>query len=737
MAILKNVWTVADARQQHYLTREDFYVALRLIALAQNGLPPTREKLVETAAAPMPYARFQNVPVQPPPPPPSSSGAPSPVLGGADPYAMSAEDRGRYLNHFAPCDTNGDGFVEGPQAVDLFSRSGLDRAVLGKVWELSDADKDSRLSPNEFAVAMHLIVCISKRGLPVPPRLPGSLASVLGVVGGGGSGVSTPVSVGSPAMPSSPHMPTRPPLAHQQHSPGSVGGAKPPINVGMAPPSPSLHDTSMSALASTSNSSSPSILPRAPTLSSSIGASSSSKPPTPGPVGGGGSGPSSSELSGMASEMQDLAQKLKAEKISLNATVEGNASDVKRTTETLAKALQEVTALQAELASLRKAAATADEENRQALQNLGAARKHRELLLIEVDKARQEVERLHAAKASLAEELGSLKLDAAAVQAGGEGLSALAADHQAETATNQSEVGLLQSLLSSLAASKSALASDVAGLQTQVGAAKEGLVQDQAALDSKKTELAQARKDRDATTAERHTALLRLASGELTSPSSLSISTTSTSAKSAPLTPPVKPASPVKMSTSPSSTAAPVSAAKPPAATKSAFGFDEEDDAFASKTGSGSGSFSAPAPAVKPASPVGPAKPIRSPSPRPQEVPTNGGGVPAPTITTAASSGDEFDFPAPEEGGVDDAFPAPEQAFGAPKPPTPASTTGAAAVHAPSTSGGDPFASDPFGFPEDNAFGAPVAGEGTAPTTAAAPKGSGFDDFDTSAFDKF
>jgi len=32
--------------------------------------------------------------------------------------------------------------------------------ILGKVWELSDVDKDTRLNPVEFAIAMHLIVCI-------------------------------------------------------------------------------------------------------------------------------------------------------------------------------------------------------------------------------------------------------------------------------------------------------------------------------------------------------------------------------------------------------------------------------------------------------------------------------------------------------------------------------------------------------------------------------------------------
>eukprot|EP00624_Nannochloropsis_granulata_P007574 evm.model.NODE_8501_length_17168_cov_60.054344.1 len=268
VGILKNVWTVADARQQHYLTREDFYVALRLIAMAQNNIPPTREKLHETAAIQLPYARFQNVPPPPastPPPPPSPPQALlSPSRSGQDPYAMSGEDRARYLNHFAPYDTNGDGFVEGPQAVELFSRSGLDRQALGKQTNISSSSSSSSSNSND--------------------------------------------------------------------------------------------------------------------------------------------------LTGVVNDTQALAQKLKAEKISLSATLDSNLADGKRTQAALVKALGEVTSLQGELAALRQAAAAADEEQQQALQNLGGARKQREMLLMEVEKMRGEVERLQQRERDLSEELAGLRV---------------------------------------------------------------------------------------------------------------------------------------------------------------------------------------------------------------------------------------------------------------------------------------------------------------------------------------
>lgn len=41
-----------------------------------------------------------------------------------------------------------------------------------EIWNLADRSQDGRLNADEFSVAMHLIVCISKRGLPLPASLP-------------------------------------------------------------------------------------------------------------------------------------------------------------------------------------------------------------------------------------------------------------------------------------------------------------------------------------------------------------------------------------------------------------------------------------------------------------------------------------------------------------------------------------------------------------------------------------
>jgi hypothetical protein len=70
-------------------------------------------------------------------------------------WALSKDEKRRFLETFATCNT--DGFVDGPVAVQLFTTSGLPREELASIWALSDMDRDRKLSQQEFCIAMHLI----------------------------------------------------------------------------------------------------------------------------------------------------------------------------------------------------------------------------------------------------------------------------------------------------------------------------------------------------------------------------------------------------------------------------------------------------------------------------------------------------------------------------------------------------------------------------------------------------
>ncbi|CAM9755171.1 unnamed protein product, partial [Hapterophycus canaliculatus] len=64
-------------------------------------------------------------------------------------------------------------------AAAILAKSGLGKKELGRLWALSDADRDGSLSRLEFSVAMHLACCSAKKGLPLPRALPESLAALL------------------------------------------------------------------------------------------------------------------------------------------------------------------------------------------------------------------------------------------------------------------------------------------------------------------------------------------------------------------------------------------------------------------------------------------------------------------------------------------------------------------------------------------------------------------------------
>jgi hypothetical protein len=209
--LLKNIWNMADQNPKtNTLDRSKFFVAVRLIQLFQNGqkaqgpnLAAANESVVMrppyfegvTGVSVQPYPPPGSAPAAPPtptnsnsmtnnmsmsmrnmgpPPTPSNYNNNQSILATQDPYTMQPVEQGRYENLF-PQYQQPDGFVYGKEAVELFSKSGLAKEVLRDIWNMVDNPVDNRLSKLEFAIAMHLIVCISKKNLPMPPMLPTSL----------------------------------------------------------------------------------------------------------------------------------------------------------------------------------------------------------------------------------------------------------------------------------------------------------------------------------------------------------------------------------------------------------------------------------------------------------------------------------------------------------------------------------------------------------------------------------
>jgi len=324
------------------------------VALSAGSPPPPAPLLTSAPTSPDGLRRSQlstssqqglisspeQQPKQPMPPAP----VPSARALTQDPYLMLPGEQVRYESHFPQYEK--DGFVYGKEAVDLFSKSGLAKEVLRDIWNLVDNPVDNRLSRLEFAIAMHLIVCISKKNLPLPPVLPPSLLALKAKAGNAAS-ASVPAGQdpgpeqGQMTLPS-PTTSLQPVQAPQMAGPPSLpsgapalrsslnGGSK--MNVGMLQPSAisdafeGMHKRSPSADSV-----------RTPPLNNTTG--SRTRP-----------GSSSQEE---LEKVRSVLQRLQAENISLKAQLGQFSDEEKQVRDETARTVHEIGNLSQELTSLR------------------------------------------------------------------------------------------------------------------------------------------------------------------------------------------------------------------------------------------------------------------------------------------------------------------------------------------------------------------------------------------------
>ncbi|XP_078280081.1 epidermal growth factor receptor substrate 15-like 1 isoform X8 [Rhinoraja longicauda] len=158
--ILGKIWDVADPEGKGYLDKQGFYVALRLVACAQNGHDVRLSSLNVTL------------------PPPKFHDSNSPLLIVPSPssdmhWAVRPEEKAKFDGIFESLSPS-NGLLSGDKVKPVLINSNLPLDVLGRVWDLSDVDKDGHLDRDEFAVAMHLVYRALEKE-PVPPALPSTL----------------------------------------------------------------------------------------------------------------------------------------------------------------------------------------------------------------------------------------------------------------------------------------------------------------------------------------------------------------------------------------------------------------------------------------------------------------------------------------------------------------------------------------------------------------------------------
>ncbi|XP_057697064.1 epidermal growth factor receptor substrate 15 isoform X2 [Corythoichthys intestinalis] len=153
--ILGKIWDLSDSERKGSLNKQQFFIALRLVACAQNGLEVALKSL--------------NVAVPPP-----KFDTSSPLLAGGLttelPWVVKPEEKLKFDAIFDSLGPVG-GMLTGDKVKPVLLNSKLPVDILGRVWELSDIDRDGTLDKDEFSVAMYLVYR-ALEGENVPMSLP-------------------------------------------------------------------------------------------------------------------------------------------------------------------------------------------------------------------------------------------------------------------------------------------------------------------------------------------------------------------------------------------------------------------------------------------------------------------------------------------------------------------------------------------------------------------------------------
>jgi hypothetical protein len=201
--VLAQIWALAARPGSKTLGEEEFMVCNLLVTAAVRGVPlpsSVPKELLKSLRKPSKdQATVATPPSASPPPaassPPvsriktsrpaskgesperrksgtlkSSAGAEAPGSGKKkSKWAMSKDQKRRFIETFGVW--NQEGFVNGETAVRLFTQSGLPQQDLASIWALSDMDRDTKLSQQEFCIAMFLIAR-RMQGEALPPSVP-------------------------------------------------------------------------------------------------------------------------------------------------------------------------------------------------------------------------------------------------------------------------------------------------------------------------------------------------------------------------------------------------------------------------------------------------------------------------------------------------------------------------------------------------------------------------------------
>lgn len=162
-AVLSKVWDLSDPNGKGYLNKAGFFVALKLVSLAQAG----KDLNITNVSLDMLPPKMGDMPTT------IQNNIINSVPATLSDWAMKPSERAKYEQLFDSLQPL-NGVIPGNRVKGLLIDSKLPVDTLGKIWDLADMDKDGSLDRHEFVVAMHLVYkALEKYAIPncLPPEL--------------------------------------------------------------------------------------------------------------------------------------------------------------------------------------------------------------------------------------------------------------------------------------------------------------------------------------------------------------------------------------------------------------------------------------------------------------------------------------------------------------------------------------------------------------------------------------
>ena len=176
-SVLKEIWLIAAQTSNTYLLREEFYVAMRLIALAQNNMPFTAQSIeMNNPIPPLPFFDLNNNQNNNNN---NQNNNQNNINNNQNPYEISENEKAFFENIFNKNKEPNMERITAHNSILMWKSNNADDEAIKKVAILiKPLENKGFFNLKEFQVACHLITLSKKMALP--QQLPNNLINFLG-----------------------------------------------------------------------------------------------------------------------------------------------------------------------------------------------------------------------------------------------------------------------------------------------------------------------------------------------------------------------------------------------------------------------------------------------------------------------------------------------------------------------------------------------------------------------------